>query len=216
MPEQPNVEVHQPETPAGGEAKGAARIARTYAEALMNVADKRDQADAVGEELASLVNDVFKTEPRLEAILATPAIKRSTKEPLIRRAFEGKASDLVLDFLLTLNKHDRLDLLRSIYLAYRDMRDLRAKRIRVVVRSVVPLTEEQQAELKRTLEGTTKLEPVLDMRIDPDLLGGMVVQVGDDVFDSSVRTRIETIRNQLLARSSYEIQTGRDRFSSAT
>lgn len=201
---------------AGNEAKGAARIARTYAEALMNVADKRDQADAVGEELHSLLNDVFRAEPRLEALLATPAVKRATKEPLIRRAFEGKSSDLVLDFLLTLNKHDRLDLLRGVYFAYREIRDVRAKRIRVVVRSVVALTEEQQAELKRTVEATTKLEPVLDMRIDPDLLGGMVVQVGDDVFDSSVRTRIETIRNQLLARSSYEIQTGRDRFSSAT
>jgi F-type H+-transporting ATPase subunit delta len=215
MLEQSNI--HELKEPlAGNEAKGAARLARTYAEALLNVADKRDQADAVGEELHSLLNDVFRAAPRLEALLATPAIKRSTKEPLIRRAFEGKSSDLVLDFLLTLNKHDRLDLLRPIYFAYRDIRNVRVKRIRVVVRTVVPLTEEQQAELKRTVEGTTKLEPVLDMRIDPDLLGGMIVQVGDDVFDSSVRTRIETIRNQLLARSSYEIQTGRDRFSSAT
>lgn len=215
MIEEPNIyELTEPL--AGNEAKGAARIARTYAEALMNVADKRDQAEAVGEELHSLLNDVFRAEPRLEALLATPAIKRGTKEPLIRRAFEGKSSDLVLDFLLTLNKHDRLDLLRNIYFAYREIRDVRVKRIRVVVRTVVPLTEEQQAELKRTLEATTKLEPVLDMRIDPDLLGGMIVQVGDDVFDGSVRTRIETIRNQLLARSSYEIQTGRDRFSSAT
>jgi F-type H+-transporting ATPase subunit delta len=216
MPDQPDLDIQPTETPAGGEAKGAARIARTYAEALMNVAEKRDQADAVGEELESLVQDVFKAEPRLEALLATPAVKRKTKEPLIKQAFEGKASDLVLDFLLTLNRHDRLDLLRTIFFAYREIRDLRAKRIRVSVRSAVPLTEEQQAELKRTLESTTHLETVLEMKIDPDLLGGMVVQVGDDVFDSSVRTRIETIRNQLLARSSYEIQTGRDRFSSAT
>jgi len=50
--------------------------------------------------------------------------------------------------------------------------------------------------------------------VDESLLGGMIVQVGDQVFDSSVRNRIEAIRTQLLARSSYEIQTGRDRFSS--
>lgn len=216
MIEQPNLEAQQAENFAGYSAKREARIARTYAEALMNVADRRELADAIREELSSLVNDVFQAQPQLEALLGTPVIKRSTKEPIIRKAFEGKASDLMLDFLLTLNRHERLDLLRDIHFAYREMRDVRAKRIRVVVRSVVPLSDEQQAELKRTLEATTQLEPVLDMRIDPSLLGGMVVQVGDEVFDSSVRTRIETIRNQLLARSSYEIQTGRDRFSSST
>jgi F-type H+-transporting ATPase subunit delta len=216
MDEMTSADIQASETMAGDEAKGAARVARIYAEALMNVAENRDQADAIGDELHSLVHDLFQAEPKLEALLATPVIKRAKKEPLIRSAFEGKSSDLMLDFLLVLNKHDRLGLLRDLHFAYRELRDKRAKRLRVVVRSAVPLTLEQQADLKQTLEATTKLEPVLDLRIDPDLLGGMVVQVGDELFDNTVRTRIETLRNQLLARSSHEIQTGRDRFSSAT
>jgi F0F1-type ATP synthase delta subunit len=58
-----------------------------------------------------------------------------------------------------------------------------------------------------------KAEPVLRVREDPDLLGGMVVRVGAKVFDGSVRSRLETLRNQLLSRGSHEIQAGRDRFS---
>jgi F-type H+-transporting ATPase subunit delta len=48
--------------------------------------------------------------------------------------------------------------------------------------------------------------------VDPSLLGGLVVRTGDYVYDASVRTRLETIRKQLIERSSHEIQTGRDRF----
>jgi F-type H+-transporting ATPase subunit delta len=78
---------------------------------------------------------------------------------------------------------------------------------------VVPLSDEQLERLKQAITQATGLDPVVAVRTDEELLGGMIVQVGDHVFDSSVRNRIETIRNQLLARSSYEIQTGRDRFS---
>ena len=95
-----------------------------------------------------------------------------------------------------------------------DLLDERAKRLRVSVRSAVPLTEEQSEKLRQTIGQSTGLEVMLAAKVDASLLGGMIVQVGDKVFDSSVRTRIEAIRNQLLARSSYEIQAGRDRFSS--
>ena len=57
-------------------------------------------------------------------------------------------------------------------------------------------------------------EPILESAVDPDLLGGLVVQVGDWLYDASVRTQLETLRNQLITRSSHEIQSGRDRFSS--
>jgi F-type H+-transporting ATPase subunit delta len=203
-------------TLSGDEGRASQRIARTYAEALLNIAEERNLVDAIGEELHLLIFDLFQKEPKLEALFATPAIKRSRKEPMIRKAFQGKASDLFLDFLLVLNRYDRLGLVRSVYFAYRELRDHRAKRIRIIVRSAVPLTEEQQNQLRQTFETSLKQEPVLDLRVDPNLLGGMVVQVGDEVFDSSVRSRIDTIRNQLLARSSYEIQSQRDRFSSAS
>lgn len=201
---------------AGDEGKGVALLARTYAQALLNAAEKADAAQAVHEELDSLLGDLFARQPRLEAILTTPTIKRAAKGPLIRKALGQQASPMVMDFLLVLNKHDRLALIRPVVQAYRDLSDSRAKRVRVLVRSAVALSGEQQETLKATLRASTQREPVLDLRVDPELLGGMVVQIGDSVYDGTVRTRIETLRNQLLARSSYEIQTGRDRFSSAT
>src|SRR3954452_15664174 len=93
-------------------------VARVYAEALYNAADKRQEAAGILEDLEGLVNQVFRRDPGIEAFLASAAVGRERKAQLIRRAFEGRVSDLLVNFLQVLNEHDRLDLLRAIAAAY--------------------------------------------------------------------------------------------------
>jgi F-type H+-transporting ATPase subunit delta len=207
-------EAFETESRAGEEGSSERRVARVYAEALLNVADQRGQAEEIGRELESLVTDVYAKDPDIETTLASPVVRRSAKVPVLEHALKGKVSDLLFNFLMVLNAKDRLTLVRHVAAALRALVDERAKRVRVAVRTAVPLTDEQSERLKQTIGEATGLDPVVNVKVDEDLLGGMIVQVGDHVFDSSVRHRIEAIRNQLLARSSYEIQTGRDRFSS--
>ena len=193
---------------------GAQRVARTYAQALLDAAEKRGQARETLDQLESLVQDVFAAMPQFEAFLASRAIGRKRKPPVIRSAFEGRASDVFLNFLLVLNARERLDLLRPILAAYRILYEERTGHVRVRVRSAAPLPDDQRQRLEQELRAAFRREPILEARVDPDLLGGLVVQVGDWVYDGSVRSRLADIRNQLLERSSYEIQSRRDRFSS--
>ena len=207
-------EVFETDSRAGEEGSSERRIGRVYAEALLTVAEKRGQAEDVGRELRSLVTEVYAKTPGVEATLASPAVKRSAKAPVLEHAFKNNVSDLLFNLLNVLNAKDRLTLVRHVAAAYRDLVDERAKRVRVSVRSAVPLTDAQTEQLRQAIGQATGLDAVVAAQVDESLLGGMIVQVGDQVFDSSVRNRIEAIRTQLLARSSYEIQTGRDRFSS--
>jgi F-type H+-transporting ATPase subunit delta len=193
----------------------AQRIAKTYAEALLNAAEKRGNVDLVFEELDSLIRDVFAADPQFEAFLATTAIGRDQKEATLRKLFEGRAGETLANFLYVLNKHDRLGLLRPIAAAARDLRDRRANRRPVQVVAAVPLPDDQRERLARELRDSFHFEPLLETSVDPALIGGMVVRVGDWIYDASVRTRLGTIRKQLIERSSYEIQSRRDRFSSS-
>jgi F-type H+-transporting ATPase subunit delta len=206
-------EVHDNESRAGEEGSSERRVARVYAEALLDVATEKNLADEIGAELQEIVKEVYGKSPEVETALSSPVIKRTVKAPVIEHAFKGQVSDLVLNFLNVLNNKDRLILLRHATAAYRDLLDEREKRVRVTVRSAVPLSDEQSEHISKAIADATGLYPVIASRIEPELLGGMIVQVGDQVFDSSVRNRIENIRTQLLGRSNYEIQTGRDRFS---
>jgi len=195
---------------------GAQRVAHVYAEALLNAADKQGQSEQVLESLESLIRDLFVAEPQLEAFLTSSAVGRERKAHLIDKVFEHQASVLFVDFLKVLNQHERLNLLRPILTAAKELRDERAKRIRVHVRSAVPLADEQTRRLRQQLQEALKLEPMLQTEVDPDLLGGVVLRVGDWLYDASVRAKLDSIRNQLIARSSHEIQSGRDRFSIAS
>jgi F-type H+-transporting ATPase subunit delta len=191
----------------------AARIATTYAEALLNIAEKRGQAETIAEELDSLVHGVFAASPDLEGFLANPAVHRRRKMAVIDKAIAGKVSPLLEDFLRMLCRHDRLTHVRFIAVSYRALREKAAKRMRILVESAVPLELDEQERLHNMLKDALQKEPVLIMRIRPELLGGLLIHVGDTVFDSTVLYRLETLRTQFLSRGSHEVQTGRDRFS---
>jgi F-type H+-transporting ATPase subunit delta len=191
------------------------QVARVYAEALMHAAEKSGKTDLMLEQLSTLVHDLFESQRLLEKFLGSGAIRRDKKRDAIDKAFQGKVDPLVVDFLQVLNAHDRLDLLRAVWACYRELHDERARRMRVKVRTAAPLTNDQETRLKNDLRDTFKLEPILDVKIEPDLLGGMVVQVGDWLYDGTVKTRLERLRNQLMAGANY-VQDRRDQFSTAT
>ena len=194
---------------------GSQRVAHVYAEALLNAAAKSGKTEAVIEALDSLIKDVFRADPQLEMFLGSGAIGRERKAKAIETIFRQRADDVFTNFLLVLNNHERLDLLRPILAAAREINDQRARRVRVKVESAVPLPEDQRERLRQELRQSLRLEPVLEAAVDPEIIGGLVVRVGDWLYDGSVRTRLETLRNQLIASSAHEIQTRRDRFSSA-
>jgi len=195
---------------------GAEKIARVYAEALLNQAQKRGQEQEILEELRSLINDVFSAHPELEEFLVHGAIGRENKAKAIESTFAGRANELLVNFLLVLNDHDRLELLRESAFRYSKLLDERLGRVRVQVRSAVALTSDQEQRLIGELRQAFRLDPVLEPAVDPELLGGLVVRVGDWVYDASVRTRLENLRNQIIESSSHEIQAGRNRFRTGT
>ena len=194
---------------------GARRIARVYAEALLNSAEQKGQAAAVLDELDSLVRDVFDRDKRLEVLFSSAALGRQARTAAIEKLFKTRASEIFYRFLLVVNDHERLDLLRAILTEARNLHDQRTKRLKVLVTSAVPISDEQRHRIETRVRERFNLEPVVVPKIDPTLLGGIKIRIGDRQFDGTVRARLDLIRQQLLLRSSHEIQSGRDRFSSA-
>jgi F-type H+-transporting ATPase subunit delta len=173
------------------------RLARIYAEALINIADQQNATPDVVGELHDLVEDVRGRQPYIQAFFTSGVIGKDRREAAIKAAFDGRSHPLVVNFLLVLNDHERLMLLRPIVEELQILDDLRRRHFRVTVQSALPLAEQQREKL------------------DPDLLGGLVLRVADWVFDGSVRTQLVNMRKQLREMSSHEIQSGRDRFSTA-
>jgi F-type H+-transporting ATPase subunit delta len=187
------------------EATGAAaRIARVYAESLMATAAKANNVDEVGDELDRLAATTREDHPNVRAFFASAMTGKKVKWTVLDKALkDAGTSDLLYKFVGVLQHNGRLHLLRAVQAAYQSMRDKAAGRVRVKVTSATPLADNQVADLTKSLSDILKAKPVLDARVNPDLLGGLVVQVGDKVFDTSVRTRLDTLRTHLMASGTH-------------
>src|SRR5579871_5392673 len=86
------------------------QVARVYAEALIQAAEKQGKSDLILEQLTALVHDIFQSQPLLEKFLGSGAIRRDVKREAIERGFSGNADPLLTDFLQVLNNHERLEL----------------------------------------------------------------------------------------------------------
>jgi F-type H+-transporting ATPase subunit delta len=181
--------------------EASAELARPYATALLDAAGA--DAEAVLDELEEIVADILNAQPKFAELLASPTVPMSDKDRVLVEVFEGRALPIVSNFLRVLNRHGRLGVLAAITAQARAEWDRKQGRRRVTVRSAVPLDEDQTAALQGRLSsligGATAQ---VKLEVDPSLIAGLVVQVGDDVYDASVRTSLKRLRDRLLERKS--------------
>jgi F-type H+-transporting ATPase subunit delta len=184
------------------------RIARVYAEALFNAADKAGKVDLMWDTFVALVQKPLrKTDSPTDPMVAlTVNVPRGMRETIVRKALTGRVDDLFLNFLLVLNHHDRLAIVRPVASLFRELMDERARKVRVQVTSAVPLTDGERDEVDAMVQKRFDLSPVLIETVDPGVLGGIRLQVGDQVIDATVRSRLEALKDQLLTRGSHAIR----------
>lgn len=180
---------------------------RLYAEAILNLAEESGQGDTLLEELQQLVG-ILDSNPKVDHFFSSPLVDEGGRARVIEEMFKGRASDLLVDSLLVINRKGRLDMLRAIAeayrLAYRDRRGL----VDVHVRTAVPLTDALRARLVEAITAAIGKRPTLVERVDPALIGGLVVEVAGQKIDASVATRLHGLSQALLARASQEIHRG--------
>ncbi len=191
----------------------AVRITRVYAQALYGAAAAAGQLDDVLEEYEALVRDVVTPHPELERLLDSAVISRRERQATLRRLFEGRVSLTLLNYLLVLNSHGRMSLVRPVLEQLRAIHNERTGRVPVVVCVAVELDATLTDALRGRLRDVIGGEPLLDVRVDPTLLGGLVVRVGDTVYDASIKTKLRRLRELLDQRAIHEIQSRRDQFS---
>ncbi len=189
----------------------AQQVATVYAKALLGAAEKVGQTDAVVEELAVVVREVLDPSPKLEAVFASALISPEEKIQLLDRLFGGRLSGVLLDFLKVAARHGRLDILRSIDQQVANLHDELRGRIRVRLDTATPLEDGLAGRLTTSLERLLGGVPQVDSQVDAELIGGIVLRVGDTVYDGSVARQLQQVREQMITRSIHEIQSRRYR-----
>lgn len=182
-------------------------VADVYAAALFDLAREANTVDDVFGELTSLV-ELVESDPQIAAFFQSGAVDDDDRAQSLEKIFRGRLSDIVLNTLQVMNAHGRLGLLhplrRSFQLRIEDARG----QIEVVATSAIELDSTQRAEIERVAEQLSGKQPLVQYVVDPDVLGGLVLQVGDYRYDNSLRRHLHVARMQLLERSSRGLGIG--------
>jgi len=195
---------------------GVEHIAAVYAKALLDAVQNIDQAAARIEEFDALIADVFDRFPKLESVLVSPLVSPDEKAGILDRVLKGRASDVLVNFLKVVAQHDRLDCLRAIHSQTHALYNQLRNRISVKLTTAVPLSSGEATRIVAGLRAQLGGEPVLEQQVDPDLIGGAVLRVGDTVYDGSIANQLLNLRQQMIDRNAHEIQGRRDRFRHST
>lgn len=174
-------------------------IARNYAETLMTLAER--QGPAALEEFGRALDELagqLSGDARTRQFLETPRVRPEQKKEALRQALAGRAPEMFVRFVMVLVDKRRQSLLPEIAAAYRDLVDQRMGRARVDVTISHAPDAALQAEIQRALEAQLGRTVIASYRVDPDLLGGMVLRLGDEILDSSVRSRASALRRRLM------------------
>jgi len=168
--------------------------ARRYAEAAFDVANRNGSLDDWEEQLAAVA--AILAEPSLNRAFTSPVVPRERKEELILNAFP-EMEDMVRNFLVLLVRQDRLNLLPDILTTFRALLN-EHRGIQVVeVTTSEPLASSERDQVAARLAQHLGHQVVIETRVDPNIIGGLVARVGDKVLDGSVRGRLDRLRAAL-------------------
>jgi F-type H+-transporting ATPase subunit delta len=171
-----------------------------YARALVDVVMERQEEPSVTEELKTY-REIFQV-PDLLSVLHSPAVPRETKGRLLDQVMARyPVSPTTSNFLRVLLQHNRIRYFEEIFDYYLKSVNNRKGIISAEVTTAQPLSEKELSALRGSLSAATGRIVVLNVRPDPELLGGLIVQIGSTVYDGSIRRQLAEMRQQLAGRT---------------
>jgi F-type H+-transporting ATPase subunit delta len=173
-------------------------IALNYAEALFSLGEKSGRTEEYAGLLEAIAGAVDSS-PKAQAVLMSPKVTKAKKAELLARSLPGAPAEFV-HFLTAVVKRGRALLFGAMATRYRGLLDVKFNRVRAGITLARTPDAALQADITAALEKSLGKEVLAGFAVDPDILGGAVVRVGDRVLDGSVRRKLAQLRRQLLAK----------------
>ncbi len=192
----------------------AISIAEAYAQALLQAASGQGRPDDVRQEFGDLL-EYMDRDGDFAAFLTSETVDVDARRATLERIFRGRMDDLLLNALLVLNDKRRLHIVRQVHGRYEVLlRRWRGQR-EVLVISAIPLDLHLRERLERALTGYTGQQVVLVEQVDSGILGGVILQIGDQRIDASVLRDLQRRRERIRQRAGEEIRSGKSYFDDA-
>ena len=175
----------------------SSKAAQRYALALLELAEENGTVEQTLEDILFIQN-TLKESRDLQVFLDNPIVKPEKKSNVLEAIFSGKISDSVYRLIILIAKKGRENLLEQITKAFVDQYNMLSGIKEVEVRTARELSDNQVTELKKSLEDHTGKKVVLNIKVNPELKGGLAVKIDDTVIDGTVKHKLEQLEEKFL------------------
>ena len=175
-------------------------VADVYAAALFSVAAERDMVQSVREELDDFVQ-LQEADADFASFMAAGSIDSERRAASLEKLFRGRLSDDVLNMLLVMNRNGRGELVEHVLRRFVVRQENAAGEVEVTATSAVELDEQQRNEVTERAADLSGRTPIMEWAVEPKIIGGLVLQIGDLRYDNSVRRQLAAVRSSLFERS---------------
>ena len=173
-------------------------VARRYAKALIDLATRDETVAETGEQLQQHL-ELLQTHVQLQTLLRHPGIDVAVKSKVLTAILaQTQPAPLLRNFLLLLLKNDRLHHLEAVCDHYERMANAQLRRVKAQVTTAMALAAAQVQAVQQKLATITEKEVLLERRVDPSILGGLIVRINHVVLDGSLRGQLHRLRQKLI------------------
>lgn len=172
-------------------------LALTYARSLLELADERGEVEPVANDMGAL-KQVLEENPTFAEFLRDPGIGAEERKAVLDKTFGDDLNQLVKRFLYLLNDRHRLGRLPEVVDAFEYLLDQRLGKVEVDVTVAIKLDDAQLEDVRRRVGEALGKDAVIHQYVDEEIIGGMILRVGDKIIDASVRRQLDAMRERLL------------------
>ena len=191
------------------------QLGSVYAKALLGVGEKSGNTKQLLEELSAVVEAVS-DQPSLNSTLQSPQVGSQEKLELVGKIFEKQVSEPMMNFIKVLVGKDRFDCVAAISVAAEKLNDEKSGEVQATVTTAEEIDVSAKDEIAKQLSKKLGKKVKLGSVVDASVVGGVVVRVGDTVYDNSVVGQLQQVRQRAMEKAAEAIREKLDRFAGGT
>lgn len=171
------------------------QVASRYAKSLIDLAGEQNAVETIKKDI-ELFLDTCRANPELQAILKNPIISLDKKANILDGLFAGKVHGMILSFFTIMIRKGRSEILFATAKEFISQYNVLKNVVKATVTSASPLSKENISQIEDVVKQSTKGEVILTSIIDPKLIGGFILKVGDKQFDTSISSKLSKLRKE--------------------
>lgn len=178
------------------------RIAKRYARALIEIAEEMDKLNEITKDI-QFIDSVIRDSRELQLFLKSPIIREEKKKEILKEIFsDSRVDPVTLKFILLLVEKNRENLLHDIVKTYQQLYNEKMGIVIAEIVTAVEITDSEKKKIEKKileLTGANKVNPIY--KVDPSIIGGVIIKIRDTVYDGSIKHKIKLLREQLIYKS---------------